>query len=139
MAGSVKEVMTKDPICVPATATAREAAQAMRDAGVGDVIIMRDGKLGGILTDRDIAVRAVAEGKDPNSVKVGEIASKDVQALSPKDTLDQAIKLMREKAVRRLPVVDGDRPVGMVSLGDLALNRDPDSALAGISGAPPNR
>ena len=139
MAQTIQEVMSKNPICVPATATAREAAQAMRDADVGDVIIMRDGKLGGIVTDRDIAIRAVADGKDPSSMKVEDICSKDVVAVSPADPVDNAIKLMREKAVRRLPVVEGDRPVGMVSLGDLALSHDPNSALAGISSAPANR
>jgi CBS domain-containing protein len=91
------------------------------------------------LTDRDVVVRAVAEGRDPKSIKVGEIVSEDVATVTPDEPVDKVVSLMREKAIRRVPVVDGGRPVGIVSLGDLAVERDSKSALADISAAEPNR
>jgi CBS domain-containing protein len=91
------------------------------------------------LTDRDVVVRAVAEGRDPKSIKVGEIVSEDVATVTPDEPVDKVVSLMREKAIRRVPVVDGGRPVGVVSLGDLAVERDSKSALADISAAEPNR
>jgi CBS domain-containing protein len=130
--------MTPDPITLEATCTALDAAKAMRDAGVGDVIVTKDGTMCGIVTDRDITVRAVAEGKGATEVKLGDICSADLTCLSPGDSVADAVSLMREKAVRRLPVVDGGRAVGVVSIGDLAIERDPDSALADISEAPAN-
>ena len=93
----------------------------------------------GILTDRDIVVRAVADGLDVTATHAGDVVSRELVLLSPEDTVERAISLMREHAVRRIPVVDGDRPVGIVSIGDLALERDQESALAEISAAPPNR
>ena len=138
MAQSVKEVMTPNPVTLPATATVEEAARAMRDRGIGGVVVLEKDKVCGIVTDRDITVRTVAEGQDPKGTKLGQICSKDVTALAPKDSVDKAVKLMREKSVRRLPVVDGGKPVGMVSIGDLAVERDDKSALADISAAPPN-
>ena len=110
----------------------------MRDEEVRGVLVIQDGKLCGLLTDRDIVVRAVAEGRDPSKTQVGEVASTDVATLAPDQDVGEAIRLMREKHVRRLPVVEGGRPVGIVSLGDLAVERDPDSVLADISAAPPN-
>jgi CBS domain-containing protein len=91
-----------------------------------------------LLTDRDIAIRVVAEGLDPKTTKVGDVASLGLTSLTPDDSVDQAVRLMRERAVRRLPIVEGGKPVGIVSLGDLAMERDPDSALADISAAPAN-
>ncbi|MCA1843240.1 MAG: CBS domain-containing protein [Actinobacteria bacterium] len=104
----------------------------------GGVIVLRRERICGVVTDRDIAVRAVAEGRDPGQVRVGDICSRELEFLSPGDAVDDAVRIMRERAVRRLPVVDGGRPVGMVSIGDLVLERDPNSALADISAAPPN-
>ncbi|MCA1830835.1 MAG: CBS domain-containing protein, partial [Actinobacteria bacterium] len=92
----------------------------------------------GIVTDRDIAVRAVATGGDPKSMKIGEICSSDIVTVTPQDDDKKAVRLMRERAVRRLPVVDGKKAVGVVSIGDLALEKDPSSALADISASPPN-
>jgi CBS domain-containing protein len=138
MAATIGDLMTRDPITMEAEATAEDAARAMRDAGVGDVIVTDDGRLRGIVTDRDITVRAVAEGRNPSEVHLGEIASTDVATLSPNDPVDQAVRIMRERSVRRLPVVEGGKPVGVVSIGDLAIERDPDSALADISSDPPN-
>ena len=117
----------------------RTAATQMRQADIGDVVVLKDGAVCGIVTDRDVVVRAVADGKDPDKTTVGEVCSAQVVAVSPDDNEDDAVRIMREKAVRRLPVVDGGRPVGIVSIGDLAMERDQGSALADISAAPGNR
>lgn len=139
MAKSIKEVMRSDPITVDAEAPVTEAARAMRDADIGDVIVLDDSdQVCGILTDRDIAVRLVAEGRDPTQTKLGEVCSDEVIALKPDDSVSDAVRLMSEKAIRRLPVLEGGKAVGIVSLGDLAEAQDPDSALADISAAPPN-
>lgn len=138
MTQSIQEMMTKHPVTVDGASPLSEAARLMRDKDVGDVIVLQDGQICGIVTDRDIVVRAVADGKDPSTVPAGDICSRDMSYLSPTDTVSDAVRIMREKAIRRLPIVENDRPVGVVSLGDLALERDPDSALGDISGAPPN-
>jgi CBS domain-containing protein len=130
--------MTRDPITVDAGAPITEAAQKMREADVGPIIVIDDGSVCGIVTDRDIAIRAVAEGMDPTKTKVADICSKEVATLSPRDKVGMAIDLMEKIAVRRLPVVDDHKPVGIVSLGDLAVQRDPESTLGRISAAPPN-
>jgi CBS domain-containing protein len=140
MAQAIKDVMTPDPVCVGPHDSAAEAARSMRDVDSGAILVAEDGHLKGLLTDRDIVVRAIAEGRDPAQVHVHEICSSDVQALRPDDDVDRAIQLMRDRHVRRIPVVDeGDHPVGIVSIGDLALVRDQTSALADISGAPANQ
>ena len=139
MARTIREVMTSDPITVSAGSTVMEAAQRMRDADVGPVIVMDDNGVAGIVTDRDITVRTVADGRNPSDVRVEEICSRDLTTLSPDDSVEDAVRLMREKAVRHLPVVEGGQPVGIVSIGDLAVEQQPDSALADISQAPPNQ
>jgi len=139
MAERIQDVMTTNPETLPESTTVREAAEAMRANDIGDVVVVDDnGKLSGILTDRDIVVRVVAEGRDPRTTRIGDIASRDLTAVSPEDPVDRAVQLMRDKAIRRLPAVDKGKPVGIVSIGDLALDRDPGSALADISAAPPN-
>jgi CBS domain-containing protein len=138
MAQSIQDVMTPNPTALDASTTVQEAARAMRDQGIGDVIVCEGDTMCGILTDRDIVVRALAEGRDPQSTKIGEICSRDVTTVAPDETVEAAIGMMREKALRRIPVVDGGRAVGIVTIGDLAIERDADSALADISAAPPN-
>ena len=134
------DVMTPMPATVRASQTVAEAANNMRQIDVGSMIVVDEsGKVVGIVTDRDIAVRAVAQGKDPQSTAVREISSEEPTTLSPSDSVEEAVRLMRDKAIRRVPVVDGDRPVGIVSIGDLAVERDPRSVLADISSEPPNR
>ena len=135
---TLRDVMTPDPITLPAGATVQEAARCMRENDIGDVILLEGGNMCGIVTDRDIAVRAVADGLDPATTSVREIASIDLVTLAPDDDVSRAVDLMRRRAVRRVPVVDQGRPVGVVSIGDLAMERDPDSALADISAAPAN-
>lgn len=139
MSQSIKDVMTVDPITILQSASVQEAARVMRDSDIGDVIVLDDTEqVCGIVTDRDLAVRFVAEGKDPASTNLGEVCSREVQVLSSQDSVGDAVRLMSEKAIRRLPIVDEGRAVGIVSIGDLAAVQDPDSALADISSAPPN-
>jgi CBS domain-containing protein len=115
-----------------------EAARRMAAADVGDVIVLDNGRFCGILTDRDIAVRLVARDKSP-SIPVSEIASdSELVTVSPQTTVDEAVQLMRSRAVRRLPVVEKGRAVGVVSIGDVAMERDPHSVVADISAAPGN-
>jgi CBS domain-containing protein len=134
----VNEVMTRAPRTIEATDTVREAARIMDEAAVGAIIVEKDGQLCGILTDRDIVVRCVAKGSNPDDMTAGAVCSEHLATLSVRDTVDNAIALMAKKAIRRIPVVDNGRAVGIVSLGDLAQNRDPKSALGGISAAAPN-
>lgn len=138
MKQSIREVMTKDPITLDSGSTIVEAARAMRDSDVGNVIVLENGKICGIVTDRDIAVRAVAEGKDAQGTKLGDICSRDLTTISPDDSVEDATRIMREKAIRRLPVVENDQAVGIVSLGDLSEDGDAGRTLEGISEAPPN-
>lgn len=136
---TVAEVMTEQVMSVPTTAPVRQAAEMMRDNDIGDVVVVDGGVLRGVLTDRDIVVRVVADNKDPNTVAVGEVCSGNVVAAQPDTTIDDAVRAMRGRAVRRMPVIDSERhPVGVVSIGDFARSEDPHSALADISDAPPN-
>ncbi len=138
MTQSIVEVMTPDPVALPASSSLNDAAREMKRGDIGDVIVTDDGRVCGVVTDRDIVVRALAEGRDPATTPLAEICSRRVVTLAPDDSVAVAVQLMREHAIRRLPVVDGDNPVGIVSIGDLAIERDSDSALANISAAPPN-
>jgi CBS domain-containing protein len=138
MARQVHEVMTPGPVTLPLDAPLTEAARLMRDEGIGGVLVTQDGRLCGLLTDRDIVVRAVAAGDDPTTTTVGQVASAEIAFAAPSDSIGDAVALMRQRAVRRLPVVDDGKLVGLVSLGDLAMELDEDSALSDISAAPPN-
>lgn len=139
MTQQIQDVMTKDIHTVRRDTMLREAVKLMRDRQIGDVLVTdQDGSLCGIVTDRDIVVRADAEGCDLDATPVDDICTHELTQVSPDAPVDDAIKLMRDHAIRRLPVVQGGKPVGIVSIGDLAQNRDPRSALADISAAPPN-
>ncbi len=138
MASQVKDLMARNLATVDPHAPVAEAARLMRDEDVGAVIVEDQNQLIGLLTDRDIAVRAVAEDRSPHETEVGEIASKDLETLRPDDDVDAAVELMRATAVRRAPVVEEGRVVGILSLGDLARENDKRSALADISSAPAN-
>jgi CBS domain-containing protein len=136
---TVSEVMTKDVVYLPAETTIDEAAKAMRDRNIGDVVVTEGPALAGVVTDRDIVVRAVAERRDPGSTPLGTITSRDMIMVQQDATATEAVRMMRDRAVRRLLVCDRDRQlVGILSIGDLALEMDRDSALADISAAPPN-
>jgi len=110
----------------------------MRENDIGDVVVEKAGRLCGIVTDRDIVVRAIAEGKNVETTDLESICSKDVTSLSPEQSEEEAVRLMREKSIRRLPVVENSKVVGIVSLGDLAIEKDPRSALGQISAAAGN-
>jgi signal-transduction protein with cAMP-binding, CBS, and nucleotidyltransferase domain len=134
---SIREVMTKDPVTCSASDPIIEAARAMRENDIGDVVVLDDSQqICGILTDRDITVKVVAEGKDVTTTTIGEFCTRDVETLTPDDTVGDAVAMMSKKAIRRLPIVENGKPVGIVSLGDLAVTQDPESVLAGISAAP---
>ncbi|QEU90567.1 CBS domain-containing protein [Streptomyces kanamyceticus] len=138
MADYVRDVMTTGVVVVRPDASLVEAAQLMRAQDIGDVLVAVGGRILGVLTDRDITLRAVADGADPLTVSAQAICTPNPVVVTPDDAVSAAVDLMRDHAVRRLPVVEDGRPVGMVSLGDLALARDPSSALADISGADPD-
>ena len=138
-AQSVGDIMTRPPRTLDVTASVMDAATLMREGDFGDVVVLEEGQLCGILTDRDIVVRVLATGDDPSSVRVGDVCSRVLTTVSESDGIGDAVRLIRAKAVRRLPVLDDDgKLVGIVSLGDLALARDPKSALGDISAATPN-
>ena len=138
MAQTVREVMMPDPLAVDARTTVESAAQVMRENDIGDVLVTEDGVLRGILTDRDIVIRAIAAGRHPAATATGEVCSAAVQTVGADDETSQAAEIMRRHALRRLPVIEESRLVGIVSIGDLAVADDPKSALADISAAPPN-
>lgn len=139
MAQTVREIMTRNVVTLPRDATIVEAARLMRDNGIGDVVVTDGDRAEGIVTDRDIVIRAVADGKEPGSVRLDQVVSEDLTAVAPDDPVDRAVQIMRERAIRRLPVVEAGKPVGIVSLGDLAVEHDSGSALADISEEPPDR
>jgi CBS domain-containing protein len=138
MTQSIRDVMSANPITMPVASTVAEAARTMREANIGDIIVLEDDQLCGIVTDRDIVVRVVAEGRDPERATLGDICSREMTTLSPTDAVENAVQLMRDKAIRRVPVIENGAPIGIVSLGDLAVSQDPHSALGHISAAPPN-
>ena len=132
----VRDVMSSTVVTVGADDTLLDASKAMADNDIGDVVVTEGDNLLGILTDRDIVVRGLAAGKSPNA-PASEIATTELKTLTPDDDVAQAVRWMRKSAIRRLPVVEAGKPVGIVSIGDLAVERDPSSALADISGAEP--
>lgn len=138
MAQKVRDVMTPAPVTLPQAATVTQAAIAMRDEGIGDVLVLREPGVFGLVTDRDLVVRTLAENRDPLKTTLGEICSEDLATVHADDDAAKAVQIMRERAVRRVPVMDDGQAIGIVSLGDLARHRDPRSALADVSAAPPN-
>ncbi|MFD8427779.1 CBS domain-containing protein [Streptomyces coelicoflavus] len=140
MAQMVRDVMTAAPIEVSPRAFVSDVASRMRDEDIGAVLVTEDGHLRGLVTDRDLTVRVVVEGGDLSNSRVRDACSGDIVSVSPDDQVDRAVHLMRAKAIHRIPVVDPDRDcvVGLVSLGDLAVERDRHSALGDISAADPN-
>jgi CBS domain-containing protein len=120
MGKSISEVMTRDVRATEPSATIADAAKTMASEDIGPIPVVEGGRIVGIVTDRDIVVRVIAAGKDPNSTTVGEIASSDVVTVAPDDDIDDALAMMAQKQVRRLPVVEGDRLVGIVAQADVA-------------------
>ena len=138
MTQTVGDIMTADVVSLSAEHTVRDAARHMREANVGAIVVQKQGDLFGIVTDRDIVVRCLAQGGNCDTTPLGEVCSAEVATLRPDDEVDYAVRMMRDRAIRRIPVVKNGKAVGIVSLGDLALQRDPLSALGAISSASPN-
>lgn len=138
MATKVRDIMTGSPTSVSPELDIVTVARAMRDEEIGAVLVAEGDDLKGVVTDRDLVVRGLAAGGDPTQAKIGQIASKVTATVGPDDSLDKAAQIMRERSVRRLPVMEHGRPVGIVSIGDLAIEKDSASALADISAARSN-
>jgi CBS domain-containing protein len=135
----ISELMTTDPVTMENSTDLQTAAAAMRDHDIGDVIVTKpDGRPCGIVTDRDIVVRGVAEGMGPANATLDDVCAHHLVTVGPDEPVAAAVKTMEEHAIRRLPVVDNGSIVGIVSIGDLAVERDRESALGEISAAPAN-
>jgi CBS domain-containing protein len=121
MGESIRDLMTSNPRSLESGSSVLEAARVMRDEDTGIVPIVEGDRLVGTVTDRDIAIRVVGEGKDPSSTTVGEISSRELVTIDPQQELDEALRLMARHQVRRLPVVEEDgKLIGIVSQADVA-------------------
>src|SRR4051812_8683537 len=112
MADKIRDVMTPNPATCEPEDSVQDAAKAMKDGDFGAVVVCENAEVRGILTDRDIVVRTVAEGEDPSSTKVREAYTTDPTTLSPDESIDDAVAAMRDADVRRLPVIEGSKVVG---------------------------
>jgi len=133
---TVREAMTGNPESVDGDATVQDAIRTMRELNVGAVPVVGGGRVAGIVTDRDVTVRVIAENRRPADMRVREIASTDVVTVTPNTDMNEASTLMARHQVRRLPVVEDGRLVGMLSLGDLSVEgntQDAGKALREIS------
>lgn len=139
MAQQISEVMTRNPKVLDIHSTLADAAHVMRDNDIGFVVVRDERGVCGVVTDRDLVVRGLAKGADPTEATLASVYSGEVVQLEADESVDKAIELMRDKAIRRIPVVRDGELVGVVSLGDLAVQRDPGSVLGEISAAPPNQ
>ena len=139
MADGIAEIMNTGVRTVTPDTTLRETAEIMRDEDVGDLVVTSSGHLHGMLTDRDIVVRCVAEVDAPAMVRVGEVCSTEVVTVPRQSSVKDAVHTMRTATVRRPPVVDDDEVIGVVTMGDLAQVVDERSAQADVSAAAPNR
>ena len=137
MNAKVRDVMTPGPIRVDYYQSIGDTARTMRDWGVGAVLVVHEQSLRGLVTDRDLVVRAVAESRTPDE-PVGPLSSGDLIGVNAEDDVSVAARLMREHAVRRLPVIENGQVAGIVSIGDLALQDDPASILSLVSQAHPS-
>lgn len=125
----VTDAMTRDPRSVELETPVTEAAKILRDEDVGSLPVVKDGRVSGMVTDRDLAIRVLADGRDPGSTRVADVVSGDPVTVRPDQDLDEALRLMARHQVRRLPVVeDGDRLVGILAQADVALTGDDERA-----------
>jgi CBS domain-containing protein len=134
----IRDLMTPAPISLPVTAPMRTAATMMRDAAIGDVLVVDGDRLIGIVTDRDLVTRGLAQGADPDTTPVADVATSAPVTVALDDDPRVAVHLMRKHGIRRIPVIADGTPVGVITLGDLAVDRDSSSALADISVQTPN-
>ena len=128
---TLADVMTGDPDTVEPDTTIQDAAIQMRDSDIGSLLVVQDGQLEGILTDRDIVIKAIAMGLDPTTETIGSLTSTNVTTATPEMTVHDAANLMADRQVRRLPILDGSRLVGIVSMQDVAQATLP--AVAGMA------
>jgi CBS domain-containing protein len=139
---TAREIMTGDAECSKTTDTLVDAARKMRDLEVGALPICgEDDRLKGIITDRDIVVHCIAEGGDPSTTKVESLAEGKPVTIGADDSVEEALRTMKEHHVRRLPVIDDHRLIGMLSQADVAMNLPEEKVgelVEVISGAPPN-
>jgi CBS domain-containing protein len=138
MMRKVCDIMSAAPVCMASGESVSAAARAMKQDGIGTVLVLTDGRLSGLVTDRDITVQVLAEGRDPRTTRIGDICGSELMVLDPDDDLAQAARIIRDRAVRRIPVLRNGTPVGVLSVGDLALEKDATLVLSGVSSAPPN-
>jgi CBS domain-containing protein len=138
MAKTVAEVMTRDPVAMDANEPVTKAAAAMRDHRIGTVVVTTDGTPCGVVTDRDITVKAVATGRDPSTMTLEEICSKTVFAVAPDQSVDDAVQVMKSHDVKRVLVMEGKQLKGIVSLGDLAARSMEGDLERDLSRAEPN-
>jgi CBS domain-containing protein len=134
----MRDIMSAAPVCMAPGESVSAAAEAMKQHDIGAVLVLTEGRLSGLVTGRDITVRVLAESRDPRTTRIGDICSGEVVVLGPDDDAAEATRLVRERAARRIPVLQDGIPVGVVSIGDLALEKDATSALSRVSSAPPN-
>jgi CBS domain-containing protein len=135
---TVREVMTRDPITMDVNTVISAVARQMRDAFISDVILTEGDRVRGIVTERDILIRAVAEDADPRAMTASQVLTRDLVTVAPDDDIKAAEGLMRVHAIKHLPVCDGDRLVGIVALGDIAVEEQPESLFAQIEVDDPN-
>ena len=124
MALKVRDTMTGSPRSIDASTSVVEAAQLMREGHIGSLPITADEQLVGMITDRDITMRVVAEAADPNATSVEDVYSRDLISVAPDNDLEEALGLMARHQVRRLPVVEDGRLVGIVAQADIALSEN---------------
>lgn len=133
----VRDIMTPNPIGVYSEQTIGDTARVMRDAGVGAVLVVNGDSLGGVVTDRDLVIRGLAQGLGPDA-PVGPLCSGRLVGVDASADIAEAERLMRENAVRRLPVIESGQIVGVISLGDIAVSAETDSPLTAVSRAQAN-
>jgi len=139
MGKKVRDVMTKNPVALSADSSVMDAAKAMSDHHIGTVVVMEMDRPSGIVTDRDITVRAVATGKDPSTTKLSDISSRTLAAVRPDQPVEDAVTMMKSHDVKRVVVMsESSKLEGIVSLADLARNNDDGDVEDDISRAEPN-
>jgi CBS domain-containing protein len=131
---NVREIMTTDITKATPDNTLVDIAVTMRDEDVGAVPVVEDGQLLGIVTDRDIVVRAIADGREPSATRVEEVLSEEVESVAPDTDVTDAADLMASRQIRRLPVVDDGQLIGMISLGDIAVKHEEGTAAYALEG-----
>jgi len=138
MGETVADVMTKNPVAMSADSSVLEAARAMSDFRIGSVVVMENDKPCGIVTDRDITVKAVAKGGDPSTTRLSDICSQDLAAVRSDQSVDDAVKVMKSHDVKRVVVMTDSKLEGIVSLGDLTSRGMGEDVQDDLSKAEPN-